>query len=38
METQLFSSVLDMNVTSTYWQVDGSDVFRFLTRNEDEAQ
>jgi predicted ArsR family transcriptional regulator len=30
LETKLFSSVLDMDVSSTHRQVDGSDVCRFL--------
>lgn len=38
MESQLFSSVLDMNVSSTHRQVDGSDVCRFLIRKKDETQ
>lgn len=34
LETQLFSSVLDREVTSTHRQVDGSDVCKFLIRKK----
>lgn len=34
LETQLFSSVLNRDVTSTHRQVDGSDVCKFLIRKE----
>lgn len=34
LETQLFSSVLDMDVTSTHRQVNGSDVCKFLIRKK----
>lgn len=36
LETQLFSSVLDMDVSSTHRQVDGGDVCRFLIRKKEE--
>lgn len=36
LETQLFSSVLQMDVNSTHRQVNGSDVCRFLIRKKSE--
>lgn len=35
LETQLFSSVLDMDVSSTHRQVDGGDVCKFLIRKKE---
>ncbi len=38
METKLFSSVLDMNVTSTHRQVNGYDVCRFIIGKNKELK